>query len=242
MTPGLTALSDWGQRMEVGLAEVLRDSMNIMGHDAEKTCRRAVAFMAESASKITKVAEKKRIVRTNPHFVHLMRKSQYKKARIAGKDMRRYYQYESDKLTQQRSAMGVGSAIRHGYGNDSERLSLIQRRKLAKHSWQWGIGKRPAGGPRMPEGITEFYPLHGGSGSAGYMTEDGVDTFVAGYVLDNKLSYIDEAMPPGWKADVERKAINRIMAIAAKRVERDWRNHFSGISRGISRAISRALR
>jgi hypothetical protein len=43
----------------------------------------------------------------------------------------------------------------------------------------------------------------------------------AGYVLENRMRYINDAMPSGWEASVERSAINRVMGHHARKIERD---------------------
>ena len=49
-----------------------------------------------------------------------------------------------------------------------------------------------------------------------------------GYILTNSLSYILKIMPPGWQAAVARKAANRIMKQAGRKLESQWKRKMEG--------------
>jgi hypothetical protein len=131
---------------------------------------------------------------------------------ISGKtetDMRDYYKKTAVYLQQPPTP----HAIR--FGNKEEKLAKIGNVGLAKRSWMWGL--KHTSRPPIP-GVTELFTIYGGSQSeSGWMS--GKDGIVNGYILENRLAYINEAMPAGWEQMVEQSAINRVMGMARKRME-----------------------
>jgi len=90
-----------------------------------------------------------------------------------------------------------------------ENAKRIGNRGLAKRSWMWGLGRLGAGSVGAAiRGTSRVYSI---------LTEK-----VSGYVKENRLDYIQQAMPSGWEAMVEASASNKIKA-QAKLIEQRWR-------------------
>ena len=91
-----------------------------------------------------------------------------------------------------------------------ENARKISNRGLAKRSWMWGLArlKSMKTGKAIP-GTSRVFSLSTATAN--------------GYVKQNRLDYIREAMPPGWEASVQMKAGNKIMAQARGKLERKWR-------------------
>lgn len=90
-----------------------------------------------------------------------------------------------------------------------EHVRLVPNRGLAKRSWMWGLASLNKPPKSKPMGRVSTINK--------YLTRDK-----GGFVLTNKLNYIERAMPAGWKIIVERAAINRVMKQAQLRLQRKW--------------------
>jgi hypothetical protein len=77
----------------------------------------------------------------------------------------------------------------------------------------WGFGK----GGKPIAGVIELYSLVG-KDKGPYAS----DNMVVGYVLRNRLDYIMRSLPSGWEETVQTRATNKIMAQAARKLERDY--------------------
>lgn len=202
----IKTLGDWKQKIAVPLRDVLNVSREIMGRTGEEACRHAIILMAQSARAAAIIAPKKRPVESNATFRHLLKKEKpggtYKGVRMSGKQMAPYYKFFALRLTQdgQRALLG----------NKKEDIAYIgKNRGLAKRSWMWGLaalGSRNEGKP-----IAGTFALFNVN-----------EPSVQGYVKENKLGYIQKAMPAGWEADVDTKVGNKIMANAARKMESEF--------------------
>jgi len=215
----LKTLGNWRKEIGVPLEDALAVSMHEFGYTGEKACRQAIYFMGQSAGKLAKKAPKNRKVEVNPDFKHLLRKSQYKSLAMAGATkltlQQWYMRYRAMKLRQPPHTDG------YLYSNVRDTIRNIHNRGLASRSWMWGFAK---GGKAIP-GVTKLHTVTGGLASRGeYMSgETGGNSIVNGYVLVNRLSYINAAMPAGWEQSVARSATNRIMGRFRSRLESRWR-------------------
>ena len=122
---------------------------------------------------------------------------------------RKYMRYRAPRYRQPPKEHGFR------YANAVAKIEKIGRRMLAQNSWLWGHGK---GGQYIP-GVTDLYTVSGARNTRGFMATD----MAAGYVLRNRLSYVNEAMPLGWEATVEKSATNRIMGMYKKKLMAEWR-------------------
>lgn len=192
-------VSDFENDVKIPLERAMRGGMAFFGYSAEKMCRTTINFMAQSASKMTKMAAKRRPVEDNPDFKHLLKRHQYKAMRLSGmsrQDIGKHYMMKrAYRLTQDI----IGQRVL--YSNSAKRISKIGNRGLAKRSWMWGFGRG-----RPIAGVAELNTLHGSAGGA-YASSD----MTQGYVLWNRLSYIRKAMPNGWEGVVEDSAKRRLL-------------------------------
>jgi len=214
MPPGvvsLRTLGDWDKEIGVGLNSALAVSMDVFGYNGETACRQAVWFMTESATKMTTVAPEKRPVEANPQFENLLKKSQYKALRMKGMKPeelgRRFMKFRALRYR-------PGNKTDYRYANQPSRIEKIGRRGLAQRSWMWGYGR----GKPIP-GVTDLYSVSGARAGRGMMSTD----MTGGYILVNRLDYIQAALPDGWEGEVERLAANRIMGRFKSQLEADWR-------------------
>jgi len=91
-----------------------------------------------------------------------------------------------------------------------ENARKIGNQGLAKRSWMWGLAK--------------LKPMHTGKAIPGTSRVYVIKTpQVTGYVKENRLDYIQKAMPGGWESQVEQKAGNKIMGQARDKLEKKWR-------------------
>ena len=101
-----------------------------------------------------------------------------------------------------------------------ESARVIYNRGLAKRSWMWGLEKLGArtGGQRAPiRGASRVWTLRKG---------------VIGYIKENRLDYIQKAMPERWESEVALAATNKIMAQARNKLEARWRRELGKPRRG----------
>ena len=113
---------------------------------------------------------------------------------------------------------------------DWEDAKRIGHRGLAQRSWAWGLSKfgvRSKGAPIR--GASRVYTITGDK--------------VNGYVKEDKLGYIQKAMPHGWERIVEQQAGNRIMGLARNKLEAKWRREMGlpKLARGAAHASNRAI-
>lgn len=193
----LDPVGNYAKNVEHSLYGALNTAVEVFGYNGEKACRQAVHFMAQSAAKLTRLGAKLRPVNSNHKFAHLLRKEQYKTARQAGKDMSRYFKMSAAYLQQDNKP----ALIR--YGNQEMKLAKIGNVGLGKRAWMWGFGK----GKPIPN-VIESGIIH--------------SQHTVGYLLRNKLKYVLNALPAGWEKIVEKKAVDRIMGMAKRTIEKRW--------------------
>ena len=211
-------LGNWEKQMNVPFQKALELSQEVFGHTAEKVCRKAIYFMAQSAGKICKKSKGKRDVLENFRFVHLLHgKDAYKAARMAGKDMGRYFKYRGLQLKQH------GEKPKEMLANTRQPIEKISHQGMAARSWMWSItGKQNSGDAKAWNDATELFVAVGNQGP--YLSGGGDKAqIVKGFILQNRLSYINEAMPSGWRADVEQKAANRLLGEARESIGTAWK-------------------
>lgn len=237
MTATLKAIGDWEKGMEIPLATALSASMSVLNRTAEGSCRGLLNMMAQSASKLTRVAPARRQVIENPKFEHVLRKDQYKKARSSGKDMAKYFRYSATRPN--------GKVL---LANKKADISKIGRRGLAKKSWGWRFRAGNRGYPlsSAPAGVlvdsgdfSKVYKLNSRSAAEGGRADQGM---TVGFELVNNLKYINEAMPGGWQQQVERSAINRLMGTIRNRLQSQFAQSMRRASNAGRGALLGALR
>ena len=213
----LETFGDWAGDVNVSMDRVLRASMDAFGEPAEKTIRKAVFFMAQSASKIARKVKTatRRKVTANPKFAHLLKTAQYKKQAMGGADMARYFRFTAKKLRQKGGPKDLFANTKAV--NNPRGIAKIKRRKLLADSWLMAHKKRTKN--KYIFGATSLTESRRALGSGGIFTVE----------LSNFIGYAEKAMPGGWTREVERRTMNRIMGSLRKRVEKQWRKIvFSG--------------
>lgn len=214
----LKVLGDWKKDIGVPLRDALAVSMEVFGYTGEKACRQCIYFMTQSASHITVKGQTKRPVYDNPDFKHLVRKAQYKKIRQErGRDALKFYFKHTAWYLQQddHPAARLGGLQR--FANKPQPLAKIGNVGLAKKSWMWGFGSG-----RPIQGVTELSAVTELRGEA-----FGQSGTVNGYVLNNRLKYVIQALPAGWETSVGTSATNRIMGRFRDQMETQWRQEMN---------------
>lgn len=201
----LKVLGDWRAQVSVPLKQALATSMKIIGRTGEEACRHAIILMARSASKLAKKAAARRTVLQNnagAKYVEVWKQRETKPNRLYK------FQFETD---------DPGWKVDGTWANAQK----IGHHGLAKRSWMWGLaalnkgGKGPRGGNASREGDWRGIP--------GVTTLSTIRGETAnGYILTNRLPYIDKVMPAGWEMMVEHTAGVLIMKAAERKLEREF--------------------
>lgn len=210
---GLRIMGDWKKEVGLALRDALTVSVEICGRVGAEACKHAIILMAQSARAITESANVNRRVETNVAGAKYV--EVWKQG--ASKPARMYkFQFETDDPKWKR----IGTW---------ENAKRIGNRGLAKRSWMWGLaalGKSAAAGNPM-HGLSRTFELRGEN--------------VIGYIMQNKLAYVQKAMPTDWESQVERSVGNKIMAQARLRLQKEWRasmnrgvHHWSALHKGPS--------
>ena len=203
-------VGDWRKEVGVPLRDALAVSMDICGRTGEQACKHAIILMAESARALARQAPKNRKVQQNPsvrgkggQYVDVWNQGRQRPTRL-------YRLQFSKKAWESARVIGTWESAR-----------VIGNRGLAKRSWMWGLEKLGArtGGQRAPiRGASRVWTLS--------------KTGVSGYIKENRLDYIQKAMPAGWESLVALAATNKIMAQARNKLDARWRRELGKPRRG----------
>lgn len=208
----LRPIGNWKLQVERPLQNALNLSTTIMGRSGEQACKHAIILMSQSARKLTKKARKNRPVMRDQD---VSGKNQYYELFKQGRaqPVKRYrFQFTGEGGKQ--------------FSGDFKAAREIKVRGLAKRSWGWGLKKLNSMG-RTRSKPRQSISNNAGAGKtrkpiSGTVSVTKISTRqTGGYIVDNKLDYIQSALPSGWEAEVVRRAGNRIMKQAARRMERD---------------------
>lgn len=188
-------VGDWNKQVGVSLQTAVDVSMAITGRNAFEACKHAIIVMAQSARALTKQSSITRKIGKDERGEYILDE----RGVALGREARKWYLW----MFKQGNMLA---------GKDPKNFLKIRNRGLAKRSWMWGLadlpGNRQAGSTPMP-GIASLQTI---------ARPDAV-----GFILDNRLNYMDKAIPAGWEAVVETKAGNKIMAQARDKMMREWR-------------------
>ena len=189
----LKTLGRWDSLVGVPLRDALHVSIAISGRTGEQACKHALILMAQSARAMTKKSKKNRKVHRNKNGRLVL---VYKQGAKRASPL---YQW----------AFSDGNPDR--IAGTWENAKRIGNQGLAKRSWMWGLNRL---------GVAQ----RAGKAIAGTSRVYTIDReTVAGYVKENRLSYISDIMPAGWERAVQLKATNKIMAQAARKLENQWK-------------------
>jgi hypothetical protein len=192
----IRAVNDWRAAVHTDLSTALRVSRDVFGRNAAQATKHMIIVMAQSARALTKEAAKTRPVihdEYNRPFVWILHQSG---------DAGKLYKWQAE----QRGADGW------------ERAQRIGNRGLAKRSWMWGLSQI--------KGDVAGYTGRGAAGkpipgvARSYEVRSGRDT--VGYVMENRLGYLERILPAGWLATVEQKAVNLVMKRAEMKMVQEF--------------------
>ena len=188
----MKAIGDWNKQMAIPMDNALTATIELTGKSGRDACKRAMIFMAQSARAITPQAKKNRKV--------LREKSSryFEVYKADGSTTRRYDWMYRDGIRQQRRLKK----------KTFEEGKEITQRGIAKRSWFWAIDGIKAPPTKPIPGVGELHEVIGDQAS--------------GFIASNRLGYINKIMPSGWEQTVHDKASNRVMANAARAMERKF--------------------
>lgn len=215
-TVSLKTLGDWQQKLKVPLQDVLAVSMDVCGRTGVEACKHALILMAQSASKITPLSQKKRPVEHDSLLGDFVRKWKN------GKDTRLF---KFNFSLQEQAAYSASQMATWGHIHKRgildgtwEQAQNIANRGLAKRSWIWGLKRF---------GKAYGKPIPGVARTLTIISEKA-----CGFILQNSLKYLSKIMPAGWQSDVTERAGNKIMKQAAMKIERQWKSEMNRSHRG----------
>jgi hypothetical protein len=204
MTATFQMVGNWSAQTGDMLERAIQASIEITGRTAEQACRHAVILMAESARKLAKKAPARRPVLTADTGGGTM---EYVKVYRQGKkETTDLYKWKFDLAKKTPTA-----AAAYGITGTWDQARRIGNRGLAGRSWMWGLKRLGGfeGGKGAIPGTSNVYST---------ITRGAFD-----YVKENKLDYIEKAMPAGWESMVRTSAGNKIMFQAANKIESKWK-------------------
>jgi hypothetical protein len=206
----LQIVGDWDREMKVPLGNALAASVELTGKSGRAACEHAMVLMAQSASSMTEMAKKNRKVQSAGKGVkYVVKQYQNGKAHRIYRGMPKPHR-TSQKIIEGDFTEEKAWAVKDGVWPMAKR---IHEQGLARRSWFWGLSglststQKNKGGKKIPSVTT--------------MAQFLSDT-KCGLILTNRLGYINKVTPPNIEQQAAAKATNRIMATAARAVERKF--------------------
>ena len=188
-------LKAWNPQVMNPLQNVLKVTMDVYGKTAPEATKQAIYHMATSAGTDTPPGEKRREVK---EIQWASKFGRLKKQKYV--DTWQQGATTPKKVFQHQFAEGAKNRL-EGTWRDAQKIARVM---MARQSWLWSLGKG-----KGPKGPTELIKLNTSANATDKPT---------GYILRNKLVYILKIMPSGWKERAEKAAMNRIMAMTAKKL------------------------
>jgi len=171
--------------------------MDVIGKSGEEACGQYMSFGARSASAMTRTAPKNRPIE---HDLSTGRDLQFLTVYPKGKQPTRVYKFQFIKV--------AGDSMT--LSGTWEKARSIAHRGLARRIWLCSLGKLGVRSSRPPiPGTSRLLTIR--------------QPNVNGYIKENRLNYIQQAMPSGWEQSVETKVGNRIMGTARNKLMSQWR-------------------
>jgi len=198
----MKALGDWHQDVQVPLATALAVTLETTGKTGAQACAKAMVMMAQSARALTPSAKKNRPVMKDARlhgseYVDIFKQSGG--AESGGSS--RLYRFRFSQRASARDML-------EGTWEDARRIANAG---LSKRSWFWGLRGLPGAPYQMGKpmrGVTTLFTIKGEK--------------TAGYELTDRIKFLSKILPTGWRQRVEQAAVNRIMAQARKKIEKDF--------------------
>jgi hypothetical protein len=190
----MQAIGDWNKQMDVPLANALAASIELTGRQGRRAVVASMVMMAQTARKVTKQSKPNRKIQRDGNIKYFERER--------GGDSARVFEYWWKSAGVSDNPWVKGNA-------SFEDARKIKNRGLAKRSWMWGIKdiSNSAAISKPIPGVTDLQEFIGRE---------------CGMVLTNRLSYIRDAAPADVEDQAARAASNRIMAMAAKSMEKTY--------------------
>jgi len=193
----LKAIGDWKKEVGVTQQTCLAVSMEVIGKDGEGACRQYITFGARSASAMTTQAPKNRPIE---HDFSSGRDLPFLTVYPKSGPPTRVYKFQFVKV--------AGDSMT--LSGTWEKARSIANRGLARRAWLWSLGKMGVRAGRPPiRGTSRLLTIK--------------QPNVNGYIKENLLNYIQQAMPAGWEQSVETKVGNRVMGTARNKLLANWR-------------------
>lgn len=186
-------VGDWSKQMDVPIGNALAATVDLTGRSGRQACEMGMVYMARAARARTKQSKKNRKIGTDAYGRHVI----VDRTDSMGK-LIKIHQWK----TQPTAADGP----------TWEAVKNIRRRGLAKKSWMWGI-----------KGLRGGSSIDTTQERSGVVTlDEQVSDLSCGYIMTNRLPYINKAAPHDVEAQAAASASNQIMAQAAKALERKF--------------------
>jgi len=196
-------VGDWRAKMHTSLGWAIVVSQDVFGRSAGEACKHAVILMAQSARAITPIAKERRAILNDDRGEYVERWRQgWSNAQKIHKWMFSKVHDSKGNIIQVKNFTG-SSMDDAGWA----KAQIIRNHGLAKRAWMWGLTSWG--------GTEERGAIPGVSAVFFNQTAMKVEA-----IKQNKLNYINRIMPGGWENDVATKATNKIMAQAARKMER----------------------
>jgi hypothetical protein len=177
------------------LSDVLAVSMDVVGRTGSQACKHAIILMAQSARLITPKSKARRPVERDEE--------------LHGAKYVELYGYNSSQGPNRLYEWMFTDPKRNLKGTFAD-ATRIANRGLAQRSWFFGLWK-------LGQTEKKIRDIAGAGSVYTILTPRA-----CGYVKENRLLYINKIMPGGWETLVALRAQNRIMAQAARNIQRKW--------------------
>lgn len=230
----LQAVGNWSNRIEVPLANALNASVEMLGKTGFKACEQAIAYMAVSASKMTRVSPKTRKVVVNPDYKEAT--AQNKRRMTKDKSFAKYGYYTFDhngrRIFHPISTVEYASyLVRFNSATTGEPLIKNMRTGAVHKERGRGLGEKSLAGIRNDKrliirnsgiaaqswtwGLKNTKQKISGVTDVKPFTSENL----CGLTLTDRIGYIAKTVPANYAEIVSAKAVNSIMAQVARKFE-----------------------
>jgi hypothetical protein len=209
----LKTLGEWDKDIGVSLNTAMKVSIETLKKTGAEALGRCIVMMAQAVRKMTPAAKKNRTVITEVRdglvqFVYAWNQK---------RESKRIYKWMFSQDNPNR------------IDGTWENAKKIGNAGMAKRSWFWGLRGLP-GAPNFPgkpyPGIAKLLKLRG----------DGEET--VGYILENRIAYMTNILPPDYEAQAVRSVGNKTLGDAARRMEKNFERQVRGVTGSIMKAVA----
>jgi hypothetical protein len=218
---GIKTVGEWGPQVENPLRYALAMSMTVLGKELVEACKHAIILMAQAARKMTPQS-----LRYRPVASDVWTHSEYVEVFRQNKPPTRIFKFMFGDPKR-----GGAGATMPGTWKDAQKIA---NRGLASRSWMWGPAQWLKQDSSKPiPGVTTIFAVNTGN--------------YAGYILPDRIVYLEKIMPAGWKQAVETSAANKILwqvknkiiGLYARTLNRNFRTG-AGTGMGLSKFFLKA--